>query len=231
MTQAVESTSSGSTPVQTQDLVGAIQRVLQESAEPLTAAKIRGHLPAQFRSHNIEETLQRQATANVLQVYPKYRSQHERYWDRPMPVHVAALVRATLQEGPLPVAELRRKLPAYAQPTLETVIAEELAKGRLHRHPRATTRGGERLGVAPPDPTDYLAPELSLLFARLEPMGFSLSRLRQAALELLHNEEWAPSPPPPRPERKPKGEAQAPPEKSAAVQQPASPHQPPAQSS
>ena len=230
MSQAVDLTSA-SPPVETQDLVGAIQRVLQESAEPLTVAKIRAHLPGQFRGHNVEETVQRQATANVFHVFPKYRSQHERYWDRPMPVHVAALVRGALQEGPLPDAELRRKLPAYAQPALESVVAEELAKGRLHRHPRATSRGGERLGATPPDPKDYLAPELSILFARLEPMGFSVSRLRQAALELLHDEEWAPAPPPPRPERKPKGEDQAPADKAAAVGQPASAPQPPAQSS
>jgi hypothetical protein len=200
MTQAVEPASTP-TPAASDDLVTAIQRVLKESAEPLTVPKIRAQLPVPLRSLNIEEPLQRQVTANVLFAFPKYRSQHERFWDRPMPVHVAALVKEALQEGALPVKELRRKLPGYAQALAESVIQEELAKGRLHRHPRTTGRGSERVGLAPPDPKDYLAPELSALFSRLEPLGFSVARLRQAALELLHNEEWAPSPPQPRPAR------------------------------
>jgi hypothetical protein len=204
--------STAAAPAVGEDIVTAIQNVLKESPEPLTVSKIRAQLPAQFRSTNIEDVLRRQVAANVLQLYPKYRSQHERFWDRPMTVHIAALVREALQDGALAPNELRRKLPAYAQAQTESVLQEELAKGRLHRHPRATARGGERVGLAPPDPKEYLAPELSALLHRLQPLGFSVSKLRAAALELLHNEEWAPSPPQPRPERKAIGE-----ERTAAV--------------
>ncbi len=99
------------------DLVAAVLRVLEASSEPLTVSKIRAKLPAPFRSSSPEELLdclKRQVAANALHQFPKYRSQHDRFWDRSMAVHIAALLRSTLEEEPLNLAELRRKLPAYA---------------------------------------------------------------------------------------------------------------------
>ncbi len=175
------------------DLVTALHRVLQNSPEPLTLTKIRPLLPASFRPIGLEElvdSLRRQVAANVVWQYPKYRSQQDRYWDRPMPVHVAALLRAVLQEGPLPWSVLRRKMPAYAQPQLEPVLKEHLSQGLLFCHPRIG-RSGERFGLNPPNPKEYLRPELGNLFRRLEQLGFNQSQLRANALELLHEEEWA----------------------------------------
>src|SRR5438105_11464574 len=109
MTQLAEQ-SSPQAPAGT-DLVSAIHRVLASSQEPLTVPKIRTALPAAIRPANLEELaecLRRQVAANVLQQYPKYRSQQERYWDRPMPVHVASLLRFALEEKPLAWSELRR---------------------------------------------------------------------------------------------------------------------------
>jgi hypothetical protein len=93
----------------------------------------------------------------------------------------------------LPAAELRRKLPLYAQGLAESVLQEQLAKGQLHRHPRLTPRSPERIGLGPPRPEVYLKPELAALFGRLETLGFTATQLRHAALDLLHNEEWASS--------------------------------------
>src|SRR5207237_238281 len=93
------------------DLAAEVQRVLAASPEPLTLPKIRAGLPAALRSTSPEELadfLRRQAAANVLYQFPKYRSQHDRFWDRPMSVHVAFLLRAALQEGSLAWPELRR---------------------------------------------------------------------------------------------------------------------------
>src|SRR6202035_4414612 len=104
-------------PVVQIDLATAVQQVLAGSTEPLTVSKIRGQLPPPLRSTPLEELaefLKRQATAHVLVQYPKYRSQQDRYWDRPMAVHIAVLVREVLEESPLGISELRRKLPAYA---------------------------------------------------------------------------------------------------------------------
>src|SRR5205085_8264309 len=119
------------------DVVAAVQQVLRSSSEPLTLSKIRAQLPSQFRQISLEElaeTLRRQVAANVLYQYPKYRSQQDRFWDRPMPVHVAALLRETLNDGPLGLAELRRKLPAYAQSSTETVLNDQVAQNAVYRH-------------------------------------------------------------------------------------------------
>lgn len=203
MTQLVDQATLQSPA--TDDLVTAVQKVLRESPEPLTVSKIRAQLPPALRNitpEELTEVLQRQVTANVLIQYPKYRSQQDRFWDRPMPVHVAALIQETLTEGALNWSELRRKLPQYAQEPAADVLQSELTAGRLYRYPRAG-RGGERYGVRPPDPKDYLRSELQTVFARLEQLGFTQPQLRASALELLHEEEWASTPAPAQSEENP----------------------------
>jgi hypothetical protein len=195
MTQLVEPTpleESGAT-----DLVAAVHRVLAASAEPLTLSKIRALLPARLRPESLEELaacLNRQVAANVLYQYPKYRSQQDRFWDRSMPVHVASLLRAVLAEGPLAWFELRRKLPAYALPHAQEVLQAQVSQGLLFQHPPAGKRGGDRYGVRPADPKDYLRSELAQVFQRLEQLGFRQAQVRASALELLHEEEWVSAP-------------------------------------
>jgi hypothetical protein len=210
MTQTIDQNAAEAAPET--DMVAAVLRVLAASTEPLTVSKIRAKLPAPFRTASLEEltdTLQRQVAANVLSQYPKYRSQQDRFWDRPMEIHLAALFREVLAESPLAWAELRRKLPAYAVDPLtraEAVLAELLAQGTLHRHPRSGKRGGERYGLQPPDAKDYLRSELAEVLCNLEQLGFSQAQLRAAALELLHDEEWSPTP---APQRQPSSRAKA----------------------
>jgi hypothetical protein len=197
MTQTIDQQAAETTPET--DLVAAVLRVLGASTEPLTVSKIRAKLPTPFRSASVEEltdALHRQVAANVLFQYPKYRSQQDRFWDRPMPVHLADLIREILQEGPLGWVELRRKLPAYAIDPLtraEAVLTELMTQGKLYRHPRTGKRGGDRFGTQPPDPKDYLRSELGEIFRDLEQLGFNQAQLRAAALELLHDEEWSPT--------------------------------------
>lgn len=191
MTQLIENSTPETRPEV--DLASATQRVLATSSEPLTLSRIRSRLPVALRSISLEEleaALRRLVAANVLHVFPRYRSQQERYWDRGMPVHLANLLREMLEAKPLALSELRRKLPAYAVPTFEAVLNDQLAQGLLHRHPPATKRGPERIGASPADPKSYLVPELTQAFTRLEALGFSRVQLREAAIELLHEEEW-----------------------------------------
>jgi hypothetical protein len=195
MTQLTDHNTVEASPAT--DLVTAICQVLRNSPEPLTVSKIKAQLPAPFRHaspEELSETLHRQVTANVLQQYPKYRSQQERFWDRPMPEHVTNLLRAALEAGPLSSSELRRRLPVYAQERAETVLVEEIAKGAMHRHPRSG-RVGERFGLQPADAKDYLRSELSAVFERLQVLGFSQAQVRAGALELLHDDEWTPERP------------------------------------
>ena len=157
MTEILDQTLA-SAPVET-DLVGVVQAILAVTSEPLTLPKIRSSLPAPHRRIGLDElaeTLRRQVAANVLFQFPRYRSPQDRFWDRPMTVHIAELLRAVLAEQPLGLSELRRKLPTYAQAQAETVLLEEIAQGRLHRHPRSSGRGSECFGRHRPDPRDYL---------------------------------------------------------------------------
>jgi hypothetical protein len=196
------------------DLVVAVHRVLEASPEPLTLSKIRSHLPTAFRQMSLDdlgELLRRRADANVLYQYSPYRSQQHRFWDRPLPVHTAVLIHAALEEGPLTLSQLRRKLPDYARHLTEDVVRDQVEQGKLHRHPPAASRAGELYGLEPPDPRAPLRQELTKLFDRVQKqLGFSRAQLRAASLELLHEEEWdapaaAPAPepaaePPPAPE-------------------------------
>jgi hypothetical protein len=195
MTQTLESQAAVQPAPATMDLPTAVLRVLSAATDPMTPSKVKAALPAPHRQVALEELteqLRRQAAANVLYLFPKYRSPHDRFWDRPMPVHVAALIHETLEENPLPLSELRRKLPAYAHTHAEVVLNEMLTQGKVFRHPRLPgSRGGDLFGVRPPDAKDYLRRELPGTFRRLQGMGFTPSQLRAAALELLHDEEWA----------------------------------------
>src|SRR5262245_7704832 len=83
------------------DLVAAIHQVLAASSEPLTVSKLRSLLPPSFRrmdQNELADVLRRQVAANALHQYPPYRSQQDRFWDRSMPVHIAALLREVLAE-------------------------------------------------------------------------------------------------------------------------------------
>jgi hypothetical protein len=177
------------------DLVIAVHRLLEASPDPLTLSKIRSHLPTAFRQMTLEalgEILRRRADANVLYEYAPYRSQQQRFWDRPLPVHTAALIHVALQDGPLTLSQLRRKLPDYARHLTEEVLRDQLEQGKLHRHPPAASRAGELYGLEAPDPRAPLRQELAKLFDRLQKqLGFSRAQLRAAALEVLHDEEWA----------------------------------------
>jgi hypothetical protein len=199
MTQLIDQ-RPGDTGAET-DLLTAVQRILAASPEPLTLSKIRVQLPAAHRGITLEalaESLRRQVAANVVIPFPKYRSQQERFWDRPMRIHIAHLLRTALADGPLPWSDLRRRLPAYtlgqAEPLVDAVLQEQVAQGLLYRHPRTSSRGKERFGIEPPNARDYLRDELTALFRRMEPQGFTPAQLRAAALELLHEEEWAAPP-------------------------------------
>jgi hypothetical protein len=191
----METTSQTTAEPTTQtDLPTAVQRVLAASPEPQTVSKIRSQLPSVLRTGSVEELgeiLKRQAASNVIVQYPKYRSHQDRYWDRPLPVHIASLVQEALQEQPLGLSELRRKMPAYAVTQLEAVLIEQVNQGKVYRHPRPGKRGGDLFSRQPPDPKHYLRSELTDLFLRLEELGFTQEQLREGALELLHEEEWA----------------------------------------
>jgi hypothetical protein len=196
VSNVAEPTPTSGAAVET-DLLSALQHVFQNSEEPLTLSKIRAKLPTRLREVGLEElgsVLNRQVAAQVLYAFPKYRSQQDRYWDRAMPVHIAALLRESLTEGAMGWSDLRRRLPAYAQNQAEEVLQEQVSKGKLFRHPRIG-RGSERFGAAPPDPREYLRDELAEAFTRLEKLGFGKEQLRAAALEMLHDEEWASTPP------------------------------------
>jgi hypothetical protein len=196
--QGIPASQAG--PAQETDLVAAVKRILDGSSEPLTLAKIRSALPANLRSVNLEtlkDTLDRQVTANVLYRFPKYRSQQDRYWDKPMEVHVAHLLRSAADQRPMAWPDLRRKLPDYARTHAESLLEQEVARGTLYRHPPLTKRTGPRYGTSRPDPKEFLNSELSEVFNRLERLGFSESEIRAGALELLHEEEWAPTRRPP----------------------------------
>lgn len=176
-----------------QDLVTNLETILLQSQEPLTLTKIRSLLSPRFRHLTLEEmesVANRQIAAGVWYEYPKYRSQHYRYWDRPMEIHLARLINLTLKDKPLGLSELRRKLPDYAKPRVEGVLQDLLSKGKLFCHPPVDGRSGIRYGIERPDAKNYLRREIGAALAKVEQLGFSYGELREAALQIL-NEGWS----------------------------------------
>lgn len=134
--------------------------------------------------------LRRQVAAQVVVLYPRHRSAQDRYWNRPLGVHLEQLLRTALRAGPLTWSEIRRRLPAYAKVKAESVLEEQVARGRIHRHPPAG-RLGPRYSLTPAEPYFYLRPELDALLRRLEGLGFSRKQLRESASDFLQEEEWS----------------------------------------
>jgi hypothetical protein len=179
------------------DLVEALAGVLRDSPEPLTVKDIRaalGQLWRRLALDHLTDVLHRQAAAQVFFVYPKYRSRHERFWDRPLRVHVELLLRGSLRAGPLPMVTLRQRLPGYAKSLADSVLEEQLAQGHMHRHPPGAGRKGARIGLEPPDARAYLRPELDRLFRRFQKLGFSKGELREALADLVRESEWTNEP-------------------------------------
>jgi hypothetical protein len=183
------------------ELMSEVRRVLAASSEPLTLSKIRAHLPTALRTvplETISRALEPLVEHSVIYKYEPYRSPHPRFWDRPMPEHLAALIEQVLtDEGPLAWPQLHRKLPSYVKDTpekMETIgklLEDQVRQQKLYLHPASGSRSGKRYGIEAPDPREPLRKELPALFDRLErQMGFTRAQLREAAIELLHEEEW-----------------------------------------
>jgi len=175
------------------DLVNEIRRLLRESDEPLTAAKIQDRLPEPLKGialDSLADVLRQQAAAHVLIACPKYRSRQDRYWDRPLREHVHEMLHDILTAGPLAWSELRRRLPRYARYLAESVLNEQLAHSRVYRHPPRTPRSAPRFALHPADLRAYLRPALSDLLSRLEPLGFSRTELRHGLRQMLSEGEF-----------------------------------------
>ena len=177
------------------DLVDAVREVLRHSAEPLTIPRIRERLPMAFRTIGIEEltdVLQRQLAAHVLVMCPKYRSSQDRYWDRPLREHAKVVLGEALRGGPMSWADLRKKFPKYLRHLADSVLNEELAKETIFRQPPTSARMGPRYALEPADVRSYANKELQEMLTRLEHCGFGRAEVREAIVQLLQEEEWAP---------------------------------------
>lgn len=78
-----------------------------------------------------------------------------------MTEEVLSLLRA---KSPLPRLTLRAKLPRPARPVLDAILAPLVASGKVFEHPKAKGRP-LAVGLAPPDPLDYLEPALHRVVA------------------------------------------------------------------
>jgi hypothetical protein len=177
------------------DLVDAIRSVLRTSDEPLTLVKLRDRLTHSFGViglQELREVVERQVAAHVLTICPKYRSDQDRYWDRPLREHTRVLVHEALRmrDGPASWSELRKKLPKYLRHLAESVLSEELARGVIFRHPGASKRMGPRYALQPAEARDYAGRLLQEALDRLEQIGFARGEAREAMMQLLNEEEW-----------------------------------------
>jgi hypothetical protein len=176
------------------DLVDAVREVLRNSEEPLTIPKIRARLPGGFRAvtgAELTDIVQRQVTAHVLVICPKYRSGQDRFWDRSLRDHAKVALQAALADGPVSWPDLRKALPKYLRHLAESVLNEELARGAIHRHPPASVRQGPRYALQPAEVRRYVGKELQDLLARMQSLGFARAEAREAIVQILQAEEWA----------------------------------------
>ncbi|MFO0965820.1 MAG: hypothetical protein U0793_09590 [Gemmataceae bacterium] len=184
----------GRLPARDADPVEAIVAALRRSPQPMSAARLRGCLALRgLTVQGLEPILRRQVAAGVLFLYPKYRGAGDRFWDRPIQVHLGQLVRAALLAGPLTWSELRRRLPDYAKIFGDAALKDEIALGRVFRHPPTGPRQGVRYALCPPAAEPYVRQELSGLFRRLATLGFAEDKVRTALRVILDGKSGSPA--------------------------------------
>jgi hypothetical protein len=167
---------SESTPLQdpVEDLLVS---VLARAGGPLAALALRRALPAGMRPPVKGVLAHLHALAAAGRIHP-WPGKTERY----AAVDARALAREQVQQalaaGPLTEVEVKRRVPKAVQPLVKDALAGLVAEGVVQHHPKLGAR--MPCGLGPPDPLDYLRPEIEAVFKRLVKRGFKEAALRAA---------------------------------------------------
>jgi hypothetical protein len=170
--------SSMPEPIPVDDVLdGLLETALARAGTPLTAAAARQALPA-GKKPAVKAVLARLRALVAAGRIHRWPGKAEKFSAVEAGAFAREQVRQALAGGPATEAEVKKQVAKPAQSLVKTALAGLIAEGVVQRHPRLGAR--TPYGLAPPDPLDYLRPEIEAALKRLVKRGFDESGLRAA---------------------------------------------------
>jgi hypothetical protein len=162
---------------QLHDLDPLIEAVLARTGEPLTVAAVIRGMPAGRKPKPAQmlELLNTLVRAGRIHRWPGAAAR----FSTVEPLGFARdQVLGALSRRPLTDAELKKRLPASVRSLAKAALATLVAERRVFRHPKLGLK--VRVALTPPDPFDYLPPELEVLYKRMAKLGFDAAQSNDA---------------------------------------------------
>jgi hypothetical protein len=180
------------------DLRLALRDAVSRLGKPTSPTELRKALPKPHQRPLPEITRLLAGLAREGALFAVKDGKTLRYTDRDPSSIVALALREALRDGPLGKTELEKRVkraaPGFSKLS-PAVLAAELARGTVHKHPEVG-KYGVRYGLVPPDPTPYLAKALQEIKAavkKLSPSGVGEAAVHAAIGRVLGLERTAPA--------------------------------------
>ena len=159
------------------DLEALLESALARVGEPVDVNGARKALPAgkKPKREQVQAVLEKLVDDGRLHRWPgratKFSAVSPQSFTREQVLQVLAA-------GPLPEAEIKKKLPASARSLVKAALAALVKERIVLKHPKLARR--DPYGLHPPSAVAYLAPEVALMFKRLMKLGFKEADLQLA---------------------------------------------------
>jgi hypothetical protein len=168
------------------DLDTLIERILERSGEALSPSAVRKALPVGSRLPLQQLHVRLQSLVEAGRIF-RWRGKSARFSTVAPETLAQEQVIKALSAGPLAEADIKKNVPAASRPLVSSSIGSLERDGRILRHPKLGRR--QPFGLNPPDPFDYLRPELDALLLRLQKAGIPAIGLRQALQRYVEGAE------------------------------------------
>jgi hypothetical protein len=163
-----------------------IRRVIEESAEPLSATRIQKALPKGLRpaADILAVRLKSLVASEAIHAWP-----HSRFGAKPAEEAARQSILEVLAHKPLTRGDLiravGRRLRGVGEKAAAVALRALVSRERVYVLPPAPRGRASRYGLTPASPADYVEPGLSRLVAAIAKKGFSAEAVKAALTQAL----------------------------------------------
>jgi hypothetical protein len=167
-------------PLAIEDIDRMLAAAVAAAPHGLTVAAARGALPKPLRPPAAVVSTRLRVLAEHGDLH-RWPGRAERYAARPLDAVVRDELVAQLdRRGPQSATQIARHVLAAGRPRVLPALRGLVAEGRAHEHPPKGSARTSLFAAHPPDPYDYLSPDLDRLVAKLARKGFAMNAVRDA---------------------------------------------------
>lgn len=183
------------------EAVACALRALQQSAQPLTVAKLAKAVPksALKSKKDLPELLEQMVRAGQIR---SHKARSSVYWLPSLEEQASERILESLSEIPLTQTDLRSKLRSlligWPQTKRDEMLARLIEEKRVYKVPPLTGKATLLSARAEATPQDYILLALQLAVARLKSRGLTAEQVMTVAREILQPAQASPAIPPSR---------------------------------